>query len=204
MMQSWSYFPSIVYRDELPQWADTIHNSTENLYNTARQKHNFNIPMPLNTTAVWECSQAASAIQPFVNHLNTLSVEILNSQGYDTSLYNIGVDALWGQELSYGAQQPVHVHSNTVLSGVYIITQPDENSSSLIFEDPRPGKLMSDMFMVEHEEILAGESSIIFNNLVKGTLMVFNSFLPHKFTPHYSNNSLKFLHFCVTSTPKRA
>lgn len=203
MLQSWNYFPSVVYRCELPDWVNTINNGMEGLYNNAIQSSDTQAPYPINTASVFSCSNTAQQLEFFTSYLNKISVEILSSQGYDTQLYNTEVTELWGQELNYGAQQPYHVHSNTILSGVYILSQPVEYSSALVFEDPRAGKSMTQMLMVNHSEVLPGEQYVTFNNLMSGSLVIFNSYLPHTITPNYSNTSFRFLHFCVSSTLKR-
>jgi len=78
-----------------------------------------------------------------------------------------------------------------------MLTDSDDASSHILFDDTRAGKVMSDMPLASYDNIMPATSQVVFKNLIPGSILFFNSFTPHSFTPNYSSKSVKFLHFCI-------
>jgi uncharacterized protein (TIGR02466 family) len=104
---------------------------------------------------------------------------------------------MWGQELACTGSNIMHMHSDSQVSGFYFLKTP-EGGSYPIFDDPRPAKKMSDLFAEQKEEINAATQQIHFNNVQPGTMMFFNSWLPHMITPNQSESPTKFVHFILS------
>lgn len=198
-MDEFCYFSSPIYRLEVPNWIQRISERCEALY---EKQINFCKQNNIGTDLIQTSSiHQDPCIKPFSDFVLGQSVLVLEKQGYDTNRYNIYFDALWAQRLEVGASHNVHVHPQTILSGFYILdTQQNENSSYPIFADPRPGKLMCDLFFSRNgPELNTIAPYIHFNNLLNGTLMIFNSWVPHIITPNNSSKPFKFIHFCVSA-----
>jgi hypothetical protein len=81
------------------------------------------------------------------------------------------------------------------MCGLYLLDIP-EGGSFPVFSDPRPSKLMNDFFMADNE-VRVATPKIYFNNMVPGTFMFFNAWLPHQFTINQSQQPTKFVHFTL-------
>eukprot|EP01031_Cornospumella_fuschlensis_P029496 gene29496-35601_t len=92
----------------------------------------------------------------------------------------------WGQVLSKGQGQDVHVHPQSMYAGVYYISAPPEISNShssegcLYFTDPRPGAVLTQF---ERGRAMWGDSVEICPASTGGLLVLFPSFLPHAVRP---------------------
>ena len=96
-------------------------------------------------------------------------VSILKDQGYFTDEHDFYLSGMWGQGGSYP-----------------------------IFDDPRPGKKMSDLPSAPSDQVTMATPYIHFNNVIPGTMMFFNSWLPHMITASNSEQPTKFVHFILS------
>ena len=185
-MNEFHYFPSAVYREEIPDWAtlglDLCADYFEQAGNTK----------PVCQTAGFDSDPKFSFL---LNHVADRSVEILRRQGYAVDAYEAFVQ-MWAQSVEDGGGHNPHVHKNSQLSGFFVL-QAEEGSAYPVFEDPRPAKLMVDLDLANSAELCVGSSSVHFNNLLPGTLMLFNSWLPHHFVSTGNGKPCKFIHFIV-------
>ena len=185
-MNEFHYFPSAIYREEIPNWAALGLNLCANYFTQAG-----------NTTPM--CQTAGFDNDPnfsfLVDHVANRSFEILRGQGYAVDGYEAFVQ-MWAQNIEDGGGHHIHVHKNSQISGFFVL-QAEEGSTYPIFEDPRPAKLMVELDMANTSELTTGSSSVHFNNLLPGTLILFNSWLPHHFVSTGKNKPCKFIHFII-------
>jgi uncharacterized protein (TIGR02466 family) len=130
------------------------------------------------------------------------AVEILHKQGYRTDLHDFYTSSMWGQEFGCYGSNLLHVHGNTLMTGFYFLETP-EGGPYPIFEDPRPAKLMCDLPLRDHENIYVATPGVHFNNVAPGSLLVANSWLPHRFQMSQSEKSAKFIHFTLSMKEKQ-
>lgn len=94
-----------------------------------------------------------------------------------------------------GMEQHVHMFGAQIV-GFYFLEAP-ENSSRVVFHDPRPGKVQINL--PEQDQSMATVASHMINFQPKPGLLIFsNAWLPHSFTRHASDKPLKFVHFNLT------
>jgi hypothetical protein len=83
---------------------------------------------------------------------------------------------------------------NTDWNAIFVNT-PVNGSVPIVF-DPRPGKKQISMRQINQEEITFASEQIMLE-VKAGDFMFFNSWLPHGFTRHESDEPFQFIHFNV-------
>jgi len=190
------YFSCPVYRTELPGWVDQVLAVTQKHYDKSREEFGPSVVVQTyNLTADPELSFIS-------NYFRDTCVEILSKQGYRTDLHDFYTSSMWGQEFGCYGSNLLHVHGNTLMSGFYFLETP-EGGPYPIFEDPRPAKLMCDLPLKDYENVYVATPGIHFNNLAPGSLLVANSWLPHRFQMSQSEKPAKFIHFTISAKDKQ-
>ena len=120
---------------------------------------------------------------------------ILENQGFDLSNYSIDYTEMWIQKFAYegGGHQDTHVHWDNHVSGFYFV-ECSERTSKPVFHDPRAGRMMLNLPIKDHSKLCpAMERQII--SVKPGTLLLFNSWLPHQFSVDNGIDPFRFIHF---------
>ena len=120
---------------------------------------------------------------------------ILTDQGFDLSNHTLDYTEMWIQKFAYdgGGHQDTHVHWDNHISGFYFVECSDRTSKP-IFHDPRPGRVMLNLPIKNHSKLCpAMERQIV--NVKPGTLLLFNSWLPHQFSVDHGIDPFRFIHF---------
>ena len=120
---------------------------------------------------------------------------ILEDQGFDLSNYTLDYTEMWIQKfaLEGGGHQDTHVHWDNHISGFYFV-ECSERTSKPIFHDPRAGRMMLNLPIKNHSKLCpAMERQIV--NVKPGTLLLFNSWLPHQFSVDNGIDPFRFIHF---------
>ena len=120
----------------------------------------------------------------------------MKDQGYFTDEHEFYLSGMWGQEFECTGSNILHVHGSSEISGFYFLETP-EGGSYPIFDDPRPAKKMSDLPLTPSDQVTMATSYIHFNNVMPGTMMFFNSWLPHMITQVWQINQQNlYILFC--------
>ena len=128
------------------------------------------------------------------------SFTMLSEQGYNMSGVQTRVSEFWGQEFKRTGQHIEHVHANGAqLSGFYFVDVPPNSSLPMVF-DPRQGKRQINMPQINMDEV-SYASEQIFLQVAPGDLLLMNSWLPHGFTRHESDQPFRFIHLNVVVEP---
>jgi len=190
-MQGYAYFPTVIYREEFPEFIKESLAVAEDSYFSADQENELSHQI-IQTGDVSSDPRLAGLTSRIIEE----STSIIDSQGYALTGATVFIADLWAQKFGYLANNLQHVHSNRVLSGFYFLTVP-KNSGHPLFSDPRQGKMMSDLPLKSNEKVDIATPNIAFDNIVNGTMLIFNSWLPHLISSHRSYDPLKFIHFNV-------
>lgn len=140
---------------------------------------------------------ADHSFQDLKYYIGTTAWRFLDAQGYDLKVYKLFMSELWVQEFSLngGGHQQEHVHPNDHVSGFYFLKcGPD--TSYPIFNDPRNGASTTKLKRKEETVLGLGSEQITFRP-IPGTIMLFNSFLPHQFAVDPGKKPFRFIHFNV-------
>ena len=120
---------------------------------------------------------------------------ILEDQGFDLSNYTLDYTEMWIQKFADtgGGHQDTHVHWDNHISGFYFI-ECSERTSKPIFHDPRAGRMMLNLPIKNHSKLCpAMERQIV--TVQPGSLLLFNSWLPHQFSVDSGIDPFRFIHF---------
>ena len=187
-MNRFEYFPSCVYRDERPDWVGYCLQVAQKYYVDAQ-----------NGTPVAQTAHMANDpdFKFLVDYLVLASDTILREQGYDMDKYELYVSGLWGQDVKCNGGTDVHVHKHSQICGWLFLETP-EGGSYPIYYDPRMNKQMVELDSVQNADLLNASSSVHFNNVKPGTVLMANSWMQHQLTPNMAQAETKSIHFIVS------
>lgn len=194
-MNEFHYFQTPIYREEKPEWVNQTLTVLEKHYQeTKNRKLEVNDHSPVTQTQ--HIGQDAE-LTFLANYFGSTAVQLLEQQGYQLDQYDFYVSGMWGQEFEKFGINDLHVHPNTQMCGVYFLNTP-HGGSYPIFSDPRPGKSMNEFFMIDYENVYLGTPKIHFNNVLPGTFLFFNAWVPHQITANFSDEPTRFIHFLLS------
>jgi len=192
-MNEFHYFPTAIYREEKPEWVEHVLKHAEKFYAQQKIEHKrCGIEIPVIQTT---CMRHDPELFFLSDYFAKVAKDILEKQGYFLNNVDLFTSGMWAQEILFNGMHEPHTHANTQMCGMLFLTTP-ENGAFPIFSDPRPGKLMTDFMMVDNS-VKVGTPKIYFNNVVPGTFMFFNAWVPHQLTINTSQQSTKFVHFTL-------
>jgi len=193
-MERYDYYPSAIYREEIPDWVkDTLKYGKKYFDRSEKYLEENNIKSLVVQT---EHMAKDSELSFLSSYFRDKGVSILKEQGYITDKYEFFVKGMWGQEFGCTASNILHTHSESQISGFYFLETP-KGGSYPIFDDPRAGKKMSDLDSVSNEQITMATPYLHFNNVKAGTMLFFNSWLPHMISENKAEDKTKFIHFIL-------
>lgn len=187
-MNVFSYFPSLIYRDERPDLMDKVL--------TVCSEHFDNLRTATPNFLQTENLVGHESLREFENYILLNSVEILRQQGYDVSKYDFYISSLWGQELNKNSGTNVHIHSNSQICGWFFL-ETSENGSFPFYHDTRLNKTMIELNTLQTRDVTVATNNIIFDNVVPGTVLFNNSWMQHQLTANQSDTPTKCIHFIV-------
>jgi uncharacterized protein (TIGR02466 family) len=190
-MDSYVYFPSFIYRKEIPEWVEETLKHVEKHYMEA-QKYTKEDSVVVQTMHMAKDPE----LTYLTSYFRDMGVSILKGQGYLTDDHEFYISGMWGQELKCNGGHTSHVHGDSQISGFYFLETP-KGGSYPIFEDPRAGKLMTDLFSAQSNEVTPATQRVHFDNVIPGTMMMFNSWLPHSLMQSTVDAPTKFVHFTL-------
>jgi len=129
--------------------------------------------------------------------IRNTAYNILTDQGFDLSNHTLDYTEMWIQKFAFegGGHQDTHVHWDNHISGFYFI-ECSGRTSKPIFHDPRPARMMLNLPIKDHSKLCpAMERQII--KVKRGTLLMFNSWLPHQFSVDDGIDPFRFIHFNI-------
>lgn len=184
-------FPSIVVTAFKPEFLEAVNAvSDEQL---AQQPDDINEIYPAKMSG--DFSQDPR-LADFCTFIGKSAWEILRNQGHDMENASTFFTEMWTQEHHKHSLMEQHVHGNGAqLVGFYFLETP-ENCSKALFYDPRPGKVQINLPEADMGEITPASNMIGFE-AKPGTMIFANSWLPHGFTRHGSDEPIKFVHFNI-------
>ena len=123
------------------------------------------------------------------------SKNILEDQGFELTNYVLSYTEMWIQKFAYegGGHQDTHVHWDNHISGFYFVECSDRTSKP-IFHDPRSGRMMLNLPIKDHSKLCPAMERQLFS-VKPGTLLLFNSWLPHQFSVDNGVDPFRFIHF---------
>ena len=205
-----SLFDTLIYQAEIPKYLDdkdfmsvcnehtdkAIKNTQQKIeerqkkYNAAIKDHGMSYH---SESKLYEDDR----FHNFELLVRNTAYNILTDQGFDLSNHTLDYTEMWIQKFAYdgGGHQDTHVHWDNHISGFYFV-DCSERTSKPIFHDPRQGRMMLNLPIKDHSKLCpAMERQII--KVKPGTLLMFNSWLPHQFSVDDGIDPFRFIHFNI-------
>ena len=205
-------FQSAIYRTEAPQYLDLLNLVCDPFIVEAKKK---TAPQIASREAkAWkdigdiglsyhtENLMKQAELYQFRRFIKSTSENILDAQGYDLKDYDIKFTEMWCQEFANqgGGHHDTHIHWNNHISGFYFLKCSDRTSAPL-FHDPRAGKMMTQLPEKDRNIVTLATEKVLLRPK-PGTVMFFNSYLPHQFAVDNGVDPFRFIHFNLQAIPK--
>lgn len=192
-MESFAYFPTLVYRDERPDFIDQVLPLCNARLDEVRA-----VDAPVCQSG--HLGRYAEA-RELSDYLLGSSIEILRSQGYAVERYDFSVQGLWAQEIKRGGGTNIHVHKNSQVCGWFFL-EAAEGGTYPAYHDTRMNKNMIELDYMQGGDVTVATSSIHFSNIVPGTVLFSNAWVNHQLVSGNSEQPVKCIHFIITHKDK--
>ena len=212
-MDSTVLFESIVYRKELPEYVDRLNKITNDYLSKARKQAEGSIYVREQKYGVKIGDHGMSyhshgklyndkRMADFEALIRATARNILETQGFDLVNHSMEYTEMWVQQFADkgGGHHEMHVHWDNHISGFYFLKCSDRTSIP-VFHDPRPGRMMLNLPLKDHSKLCYAMERQSFK-IFPGTLLMFNSYLPHEFKVDNGIDAFRFIHFNIKATPK--
>jgi uncharacterized protein (TIGR02466 family) len=188
------HFPCPIYLIERPDFLDVVKQVSEEALESQRKTQEIDEIYPMVMSENYFSDVRLSKFSEFIG---STAWNILNEQGYAMQDKSVQFTEMWTQEHFKHSAMDAHVHGfGSQIVGFYFLETP-ENSSHVVFHDPRSAKVQIDL--PEQDMSLATPASKMINFTPKPGMMIFaNSWLAHSFTRHAAELPIKFVHFNLT------
>jgi uncharacterized protein (TIGR02466 family) len=189
MYNVYNFFPTQVYRSELPGWVNQTNLLTQKYYNEAYLEQR-------NNRVIQTYDLSSETELDFIrDHFYKESLHFLDMQGYQTCSHLFFVREMWGQEFNDGGSNFPHVHPGCQTSGLYFfdIKPADNIRVEINLYDTRVSKSMVELPLKNTDSLLSATNTVLLDAPLNGTFLIFNSWLTHSIT--VVNTVVKFLHF---------
>jgi len=185
------HFPCPIYLIERADFLDVVSEVSEEAVEKRRAEEKLDEIYPVHMTNSYYDDPRLAKFAQFVG---ATAWNILNDQGYAMQDKLVTFTEMWTQEHHKHSAMDAHVHGfGSQIVGFYFLETPEE-SSRVVFHDPRAGKLQIDL--PEQDMGNATAASKMINFTPKPGMMIFaNAWLAHSFTRHAADLPIKFVHF---------
>jgi len=194
---AFNYFPSTVYKLKKLKFLNDAKVACNEAILKEKTRNKLNDIYPVYMS---ENLFGYKGMDKLVEYIGSTAWNILKSQGYAIDHYRTTLDAFWCQEHYMHSAMEQHVHgAGSQIVGFYFVQIP-ENSSEVLFFDPRSAKVQINL---PEADLSAASpaSNIIRFTPEEGTLLLTNSYIAHSFTRHASKTACQFIHFNVSVVP---
>lgn len=188
------HFPCPIYLIERPDFLEAVSEVSEESLAQQNKARSLDEIYPVIMSGNYF---ADPRLNKFAEFVGATSWNILAEQGYAMQDKVVSFTEMWTQEHHKHSSMEQHTHGyGSQIVGFYFLEVP-ENSSRVVFHDPRMGKSLIDL--PEADVSQATIASRMINFEPKPGLMIFaNAWLAHSFTRHAADKPIKFVHFNLT------
>ena len=210
MNTNW-YFQTPVYTIMKPEWVNKINKATDKYIKAAYENKKSDLKerkkflgnknylkvkdhgMSYHSTPL----NGDPDLKELQDYVGVTSNNLLDEWGYDVKQYSTFFTEFWVQEFSKngGGHHDTHVHWDNHISGFYYL-KCSPTTSLPVFHDPRPGALMTGLKQKDKRKLSYANDQIHY--IPKpGSLILFNSYMPHQYTMHDGYEDFRFIHFNI-------
>ena len=124
-LEDYHFFSCPVYKTNKIEFHDELSELAEEYLELTMKNENINPDRLCNMSFNMLDDMR---ISPFANYITSTAYNILNSQGYDLSFYDIVLTSIWMQDHKTHSSMPEHVHPGTQLVAFYFLEGDEEGS----------------------------------------------------------------------------
>lgn len=185
------HFACPIYLIERPDFLPAVTEVSEENIEAQKKERQLDEIYPVIMTSNYYADPRVAKFSEFVG---ATAWNILQEQGFAMHDKVVSFMEMWTQEHHKHSAMDQHVHGyGSQIVGFYFLEVP-ENSSRVVFHDPRAGKIQADLPQTDVN--MATVASQMINFEPKPGLMIFaNAWLAHSFTRHAADKPIKFVHF---------
>jgi len=183
-MELHHWFPSVIGKEDRPEWLQPMRKELERLFDTPDKKINNEFYYNGETTYGTQSLVEDPAFGPFVDFIKDKAAEFLEKQGFDSAKVPWR-PYFFANSFLKGSNHPKHLHSQCTVSGIYYIDTPP-GSSNITFYPNQPFKDFFDyMFMVKDPKNWYAMQSTEYTPY-PGLLLMWPAWLYHEVKPNDS------------------
>lgn len=169
------FFPTVINSEENVELAQKmLPIAKEFLQNESLLTYEWGYKNTYNSKKMGD-DENREKIKPFLDYVKEKSIEYLESNDYDHKKINFKNIQVFVSEMFENDSHDQHTHPNCILSGLMYLQVP-ENSSKILFLDPRPYKSIIEL--PKKKESYLNSHSIWFDPK-PGLFLMWESWLPH-------------------------
>lgn len=185
------HFACPIYLIDRPDFLPLVTEVSEENLEARKKEQQLDEIYPVIMTGNYYADPRVTKFSEFVG---ATAWNILLEQGFAMQDKVVSFMEMWTQEHHKHSAMDQHVHGyGSQIVGFYFLEVP-ENSSRIVFHDPRAGKIQSDLPQTDVN--VATVASQMINFEPKPGMMIFaNAWLAHSFTRHAADKPIKFVHF---------
>jgi hypothetical protein len=183
-------FPTVIYKTKANEFIETLRESGLNAMAKEKTLHEL---YPLNMSGDMLNDENN---KEFAQYVIQTSFNILVDQGYYMENRQTTYQSMWMQEHHKTSGMEEHIHNDGCFLNAFYFVDVPEDSSFLVFHDPRPAKVQIDIPQKDEQNIYPC-SSKVFMKIEAGDIVFCNSWIPHSFTRHGNDEPLRFIHINI-------
>ena len=197
-----SYFATPIYVIDKPEFLEPVNKVSERYLDASRnhrcggkeEECDKNCVTCDKLTLMSGTYAHEPEVTEFAQYVSQTAWNILSSQGFNIENAVTYFTEMWTQEHHKHSAMEQHVHGfGAQIVGFYFLDVP-ENSSRVVFHDPRAGKVQCDLPQQDMNQATIASGMINFEPK-PGLLIFANAWLAHSFTRHAADKPMKFVHF---------
>ena len=178
------WFPSVVGKEEHPEWIEPCNALVDNIFNVPDKNVNDKFYYNGETTYGTRSLVDEPDFNPFVNFIQSRAKEFLDLQGFDSSRVP-WKPYFFANSFLEGSNHPKHLHSQCTISGIFYLKTPP-GSSNIIFHPNQPFKDFFDyMFMIKDPTNWYAMQKVEYTPY-PGLLLMWPAWLYHEVPPNKS------------------
>ena len=191
------YFTSAVYTAEKPEFLKDVRAVASEYIDHVKANEKLDEIYPVRMT---HDIRTDPRMVEFCRFVGEQSWHILFGQGYKMQQLSTVFESIWCQEHHKHSLMEQHTHTNPVqIVGFYFIDCP-EKCSTIVFHDPRAGKVQASLPENDLNIISPASNNIGFYPK-EGQFFFTNAWLAHSFSRHASDLPIRFIHFNLEVQP---
>ena len=200
-----NYFYTTIWSEQKPEFVKSLNKFSNKYIKEARKRNKEHIKnfgdfgISHHSTPLIKDNNFLD----FKNYISQKSLEYLDHQGYDMSLYKTMFSELWVQEFAKkgGGHHSTHIHWNQHVSGFYFLKCSNKTSYP-IFHEPKTGARATKLKMKPNIKGIYGGTELIHFKPKPGTLIIFPGYLEHEYTVDFGIEPFRFIHWNIQAIPK--